>query len=104
MHPGRIESRIDKLEKAVQAETGGPLVIWITKFFDMTLDDTVENLTRPLATEGTDVRRVPYALNSETKAWILEHWDQIIPEAREVLMEKMEKMSTLEPPREDQKP
>jgi hypothetical protein len=84
------KSRIEKLEKAVQAKRKELILVWKTVYWDLALEDTIESLIKPLAPEGIDIRRIPYELSEETRAWILKHWDQLIPEAREVMMEKME--------------
>ena len=67
-------------------------MIWKTVYWDLVLEDTIESLIKPLAPEGIDIRRIPYVLNSETKVWILEHWDQVISEARELILEKAEEI------------
>ena len=87
-----LRSRINKLDQAVQAEAGTPLRIWVTIYCDMAPEDAVESLTRPLVVKGIDVRRIPPTFNSKTKEWILVYWDQIIPEARELILEKAEEI------------
>jgi len=96
------KSRIDKLGKAVQAEAGKPLLVWVTAFSDMAPGGCGRKPDPALPCGGNRYAGIPHALNSEAKPWIRERWDQIIPEAREIMMDEMRPI--LELPREDRKP